>query len=116
MRRKARRLTEGRPITPACTTRTFVVPATTIERKDDADPSHGGAPVRPWPDRDGRRVHRHAQPVGAPRFVPRRLPRSAPPPRGGRARQHAPPPTAQPRPPSARRADRGPPPPRAPPA
>jgi hypothetical protein len=45
-------------INPACSTTIFVVPVTTGERKDDADPSHDGAPAWSGPGRNGRRSRR----------------------------------------------------------
>ena len=50
---------------PVCT-RTFVVPATIIERRDDADPPPGRATARPRPGRHGRRVPRDAEPPRRP--------------------------------------------------
>ncbi len=58
--------------TPACSTRTSAVPATTIERRDDADPPPGRAPAQPRHGRHGRCLPRDAEPAQPPPISPAR--------------------------------------------
>ncbi len=92
---------------PACSTRTFAAPATTIERKDDADPPPGRAPARPRHGRHGRCVPRDAEQFRRRRPLARGLARPAARPRSDRARQQASWPTAEPGPVAPERGGRG---------
>ena len=79
---------------PACSTRTSAAPATTIERRDDADPPPGRAPARPRHGRHGRCLPRNAEQFRRRRSHARGLAWPAARPRSDRARQQASRPTA----------------------